>query len=51
MTARERIDAILDTDSCVELDAMVKHRSNNFGIDKQRPDGDGVITGHGTING
>ena len=31
MTARERIDALLDTDSFVELDAMVKHRSNNFG--------------------
>ncbi len=51
MTARERIDALLDTDSFVELDAMVKHRSNNFGLDKKRPDGDGVITGHGTING
>ena len=51
MTSRERIDALLDTDSFVELDAMVKHRSNNFGLDKKRPDGDGVITGHGTING
>ena len=51
MTARERIDALLDTDSFIELDAMVKHRSNNFGLDKKRPDGDGVITGHGTING
>ena len=51
MTARERIDALLDTDSFVELDAMVKHRSNNFGLDKKRPNGDGVITGHGTING
>ena len=51
MTARERIDALLDTDSFVELDAMVKHRNNNFGLDKKRPDGDGVITGHGTING
>ena len=51
MTARERIDALLETDSFVELDAMVKHRSNNFGLDKKRPDGDGVITGHGTING
>ena len=34
MTARERIDALLDTGSFVELDAMVKHRSNNFGLDK-----------------
>ena len=51
MTARERIEALLDSDSFVELDAMVKHRSNNFGLDKKRPDGDGVVTGHGTING
>ncbi len=51
MTARERIEALLDADSFVELDAMVKHRSNNFGLEKKRPDGDGVITGHGTING
>ena len=51
MTARERINALLDTDSFVELDAMVKHRSNNFGLEKKRPDGDGVVTGHGTING
>ncbi|SVB14325.1 uncharacterized protein METZ01_LOCUS167179 [marine metagenome] len=51
MIARERIEALLDSDSFVELDAMVKHRSNNFGLDKKRPYGDGVITGHGTING
>jgi len=51
MTARERIEALLDADSFVELDAMVKHRSNNFGLEKKRPDGDGVVTGHGTING
>ena len=51
MTARERINALLDADSFVELDAMVKHRSNNFGLKKKRPDGDGVVTGHGTING
>ena len=51
MTARERIESLLDPDSFVELDAMVKHRSNNFGLDKKRPDGDGVVTGHGTING
>ena len=51
MTARERIDALLDADSFVELDAMVKHRNNNFGLEKKRPDGDGVVTGHGTING
>ena len=51
MTARERINTLLDADSFVELDAMVKHRSNNFGLEKKRPDGDGVVTGHGTING
>ena len=51
MTARERINALLDAYSFVELDAMVKHRSNNFGLEKKRPDGDGVVTGHGTING
>ena len=51
MTARERINALLDADSFVELDAMVKHRNNNFGLEKKRPDGDGVVTGHGTING
>ena len=51
MTARERIAALLDSDSFIELDALVRHRSNNFGLEKKRPDGDGVITGHGTING
>ncbi len=51
MTARERIDALLDSESFVELDAMVKHRNNNFDLEKKRPDGDGVITGHGTISG
>ena len=51
MIARERVVALLDPESFVELDAMVKHRNSNFGLDKKRPDGDGVITGHGTING
>ena len=51
MTARERISLLLDADSFVELDALVKHRSSNFGLDKKKPEGDGVITGHGTING
>ena len=51
MTARERITALLDPDSFVELDALVKHRSSNFGLENKRPSGDGVITGHGTING
>jgi acetyl-CoA carboxylase carboxyltransferase component len=51
MTARERILTLLDSDSFIELDALVKHRTNNFGLDKNKPLGDGVITGHGTING
>ena len=51
MTARERIEALLDPNSFVELDAMVRHRSNNFGLEKNRPDGDGVVTGHGKIDG
>ena len=50
-TARERIEQILDSGSFVETDAFVKHRSNNFGLDKKRIVGDGVVTGHGTING
>ena len=51
MTARERIATLLDSDSFVELDALVKHRSNNFGLEDRKPPGDGVITAHGTING
>src|SRR6201999_811124 len=51
LTARERIYALLDEDSFVELDALAKHRSSNFGLEKNRPLGDGVITGYGTIEG
>ena len=51
MTARERIDTLLDNDSFIELDPFSKHRSTNFNLNKIRPEGDGVITGHGTING
>tara|TARA_B100001123_G_C15228781_1_gene994256 strand:- start:6 stop:1550 length:1545 start_codon:yes stop_codon:yes gene_type:complete len=51
MTARERIDTLLDVDSFIELDVFSRHRSNNFGLQKNRPEGDGVITGHGKING
>jgi propionyl-CoA carboxylase beta chain len=50
-TARERIDALLDPDSFVELDALVRHRSTNFGMQNKRPFGDGVVTGTGTIDG
>jgi len=50
-TARERIEALLDEGSFVELDALAMHRSRNFGLDKRRVPGDGVVTGHGTIDG
>jgi acetyl-CoA carboxylase carboxyltransferase component len=51
LTARERVERLLDPGSFVELDAFAVHRSNAFGMDQQKPLGDGVITGHGTING
>ena len=51
MTARERIQWLLDDDSFVELDELARHRSNNFGLEKTRPYGDGVVTGYGTIDG
>ena len=50
-TARERIDALLDEGSFVELDAFARHRSVNFGLEKKRIDGDGVVVGHGTVDG
>src|SRR5919198_1763205 len=50
-TARERIDALLDPGSFVELDELARHRSVNFGLEKNRPYGDGVVTGHGTVDG
>jgi propionyl-CoA carboxylase beta chain len=50
-TARERIDALLDEGSFVELDQLARHRSRNFGMATSRPYGDGVVTGHGTIDG
>jgi propionyl-CoA/long-chain acyl-CoA carboxylase carboxyl transferase subunit len=50
-TARERIDQLLDPGSFVELDALTRHRSTNFGMDANRPLGDGVVTGSGTIDG
>jgi propionyl-CoA carboxylase beta chain len=51
LTARERIDALLDPGSFVELDRFVVHRSYDFGLDDQRIYGDGVVTGHGRIDG
>ena len=51
LTARERLELLLDADSFVELDAFVTHRAAGFGPDEQRVLGDGVVTGHGTIDG
>ncbi|MFE0589421.1 acyl-CoA carboxylase subunit beta [Micromonospora echinospora] len=50
-TARERIELLLDEGSFVELDELARHRSTNFGLDRTRPYGDGVITGYGTVDG
>ena len=50
-TARERIAALLDSGSFVELDAFVRHRSTAFGLGAKRVEGDGVVTGYGTIDG
>ncbi|EME98507.1 acyl-CoA carboxylase subunit beta [Streptomyces mobaraensis NBRC 13819 = DSM 40847] len=51
LTARERIELLLDEGSFVELDEFARHRSTNFGIEKNRPYGDGVVTGYGTVDG
>lgn len=51
MTARERIDALLDQGSFTELDRFVTHRCTNFGMEKQDAPGEGVVTGYGTIEG
>lgn len=51
LTARERIDLLLDKGTFMEFDKFVVHRCNHFGMDKQKPLGDGVVTGTGLING
>jgi acetyl-CoA carboxylase carboxyltransferase component len=51
LTARERLSILMDRDSFVETDPFAVHRSYDFGLDKKRPPGDGVITGYGTIDG
>ena len=51
LTARERIHFLLDEGSFQEMGALVQHRSDLFGLDKQRILGDGVVTGYGTVNG
>ena len=51
MTARERLELLLDDGSFQEIDALVEHRCRDFDMDKNVIPGDGVVTGHGTING
>src|SRR5512134_1445915 len=51
LSARERIDLLLDEGSFVETDRFVTHRSTDFGLDQQKVYGDGVVTGHGRIEG
>jgi len=50
-TARERVEMLLDEGSFVEFDALARHRSTNFGLAANRPYGDGVVTGYGTVDG
>src|ERR1700749_486112 len=50
LTARERIDLLLDEGSFVEFDELARHRAHEFGIQKNRPYGYGVVTGYGTVD-
>ncbi|MFE2020216.1 acyl-CoA carboxylase subunit beta [Streptomyces sp. NPDC059499] len=51
MTARDRLEHLLDPDSFVETGLLARHRSTGFAADTERPTGDGVITGYGTVDG
>src|ERR1700749_4098165 len=51
LTARERIELLMDKGSFEEFDMFVEHRSNDFGMEKSKIAGDGVVTGWGTVNG
>src|SRR6267142_4548850 len=51
LTARERIELLMDKGSFEEFDMFVEHRSNEFGMEKTKIPGDGVVTGWGTVNG
>ena len=51
LTARERVELLMDKNSFEELDMFVEHRSSDFGMEKQKIAGDGVVTGYGTVNG
>ncbi len=50
-TARERVEALLDEGSFTELDQLARHRNRTFGTEENRPYGDGVVTGYGTVDG
>jgi propionyl-CoA carboxylase beta chain len=51
LTARERIDILIDEGTFEELDTFVEHRAVDFGMEEQKIPGDGVVTGYGKING
>ena len=51
LTARERLELLLDSNSFEEIGGFVTHRSINFGLEKTKFLGDGVVTGYGTVNG
>ena len=51
MTARERVERLLDPGSFTEFDALARHRATDFGVAANRPYGDGVVTGYGTVDG
>lgn len=51
LTARERIELLFDQGTFVEYDKFVTHRCTDFGMSKEKYYGDGVVTGHGKING
>jgi propionyl-CoA carboxylase beta chain len=51
LTARERVEALLDKGSFQEIDQLVRHQSSGFGMEEKKPYGDAVVTGHGTIDG
>src|SRR6476469_8784797 len=51
LTARERLDILMDAGSFVETDPFTVHRSHDFGMDQRKPPGDGIVAGYGTIDG
>jgi len=51
LTARERLDVLMDRGSFVETDPFVVHRAHEFGMDRRRPPGDGIVTGYGSVDG